>query len=277
MKYFHLLFILSFAVIISAYGQRAEFNEKDFFNNLSNSYYTLSEDKAQNFAALVTSLKFQTFADSMWKNQEIFPLQLIWFNPDDVYLSQLGVPKIESAKYKEYQEILDGLKLQLRGILLDLQRFYLNGLYKNITGDYKIQNNEEAVQITMQSETDKIVTKVKYLFGYNGLCLLNEISYPDQNKVIVIYPKFKTVKNKWLCQGWKVQTYFNGEVESGFDLELTNSFVDNKWVPSKIKIEVQKAEIKGTTFYDEIIIKNYLFDQPLELKGNVGSKKQPMP
>jgi len=213
----------------------------------------------------------------MWKNQEIFPLQLIWFNPDDVYLSQLGVPKIESAKYKEYQEILDGLKLQLRGILLDLQRFYLNGLYKNITGDYKIQNNEEAVQITMQSETDKIVTKVKYLFGYNGLCLLNEISYPDQNKVIVIYPKFKTVKNKWLCQGWKVQTYFNGEVESGFDLELTNSFVDNKWVPSKIKIEVQKAEIKGTTFYDEIIIKNYLFDQPLELKGNVGSKKQPMP
>jgi len=276
MRNFYLSIVLGFTISISGYGQKSDFNEKDFFNSLNSSYYTLSDQKIQNFAAFVTSLKFQVFADSMWKNQEIFPLQLIWFNPDDVYLSQLGVPKIESDKYKEYQEILDGLKLQLRGILLDLQRFYLNGLYKTISGDYKIQNNEEAVQITIRSETNNIVTKVKYLFGYNGLCLLNEISYPNQKKVIVIYPRFKTVKNKWLCQGWRVQTFVNGSVESGFELELTNSFIYNKWVPSNIKIEVQKAEKKGTTFYDEISIKNYLFDQPLELKGKAASKqKQP--
>ena len=265
-KFLYLLLFLNL-MIASLQAQQVKFNEKEFFENLSKSYYSLSDIGVHNFIAMVSSLKMQKFAEELWKGEEIFPLQLIWFNPDGVYLSQRGVPSLKEGKYKEYQDLLSGLKVQLKGLLVDLQRFYFGGIYKSIPGDYILQYNEDAVQITVSTNKDNLLTKIKYLFGYNGLCLLNEISYPQQGKVIVIYPKFKIVKNKWLCQGWTVQTYLKGEVVSGIDLELQNSFVDNKWVPSLIRLQVQKSEAKGKTFYDEIYLRNYLFDRSIQLKG----------
>lgn len=265
-KILYLIIIFNFAAA-TVNAQQAPFDEKKFFQNLSTSYYSLSDAGVHNFIAMVTSLKMQKFAEEMWKGQEIFPLQLIWFNPDALYLSQRGVPRIEKGKYKEYQDLLAGLKIQIKGILVDLQRFSFGGLYKSIPGDYTLKHSKDAVQLTITSTKGNILTKIKYLFGYNGLCLLNEIAYPQQNKVIVIYPKFKIVKSKWLCQGWTVQTYLNEKVESGIELKLTNSFVNDKWVPSLIQLQVQKSAAEGKTFYDEIIIKNYLFDQSIQLQG----------
>jgi len=250
------------------HAQSTTFDEKAFFNQLRDSYYTLSATGSRNFVALVTSLKMETLAQELWKNKEVFPLQLIWFNPNKIYISQKGVPKIPKGKYKEYQQVVNGLKMQLKGVLLDLQRFYLQGLYNSIAGDYTIQHNEKAVQITqIQKEGDSEI-KSKYLFGLNGLCLYNEIVYPKERKVITIEPHFKTVKSKWLCTGWKVQTVIDGEVNSGFNLVIENVFVNNVWVPSRIIIEVQKAEAKGKTFFDEIKLKNYLFNQSIQLMGS---------
>lgn len=248
-------------------AQQVSFNEQEFFNHLSDSYYTLSGTGSKNFVALVTSLKMETLAEELWKNKEIFPLQLIWFNPNKIYISQKGVPKIPKDKYKEYQEVVNGLKMQLKGVLLDLQRFYLMGLYNSISGDYILKHNEEAVQITQVQTSGDTEIRSKYLFGLNGLCLFNEIVYPSEKKVITIEPHFKTVKSKWLCTGWKVQTVINGEVNSGFDLVIDNVFVNNVWVPAQINIEVQKADAKGKTFFDQIKLKNYLFNQPVQLMG----------
>jgi len=263
------MFILFLSILFlgKVKAQKPNFDEKAFFENLKTSYYTLADEDVSNFIALVTSLKMQNFAKEMWQNQEVFPLQLIWFAPDVLYISQRGVPKIKKGKYQEYQNLIEGLKIQVKGILLDLQRFYLGGLYRSISGNYVLKHNEKAIQITYTTQNKNVLTQIKYLFGYNGLCILNQIAYPQQNKIIIIYPKFKTVKNKWLCEGWKVQTYINDQVESGFNLDLTNRLVNDKWVPVKIALQVQKAEEKGKTFYDEILIKNYLFDQSIQLQG----------
>ncbi len=260
--YFALVFLLS---VTRINAQKASFDEKEFFSHLRDSYYTLSASGSRNFVALVTSLKMETLADEMWKNKEVFPLQLIWFNPNKIYISQKGVPKIPQGKYKEYQEVVNGLKMQLKGILLDLQRFYLQGLYNSIAGDYILQHNKEAVQITQVQKSGDMEIKSKYLFGLNGLCLFNEIVYPKEQKVITIEPHFKTVKSKWLCTGWKVQTVVNGEINSGFNLVINNVFINNVWVPAKIDIEVQKADAKGKTFFDQIKLKNYLFNQSIQL------------
>ena len=257
-----ILFIFS-----SVHAQKVTFNEQEFFNRLRDSYYTLSATNKKNFVALVTSLKMESLAEELWQKKEIFPLQLIWFNPNKIYISQKGVPQIPRGKYKEYQEVVNGLKMQLKGILLDLQRFYLIGLYGSISGDYTLQHNEEAVQITQVQKSADVEIKSKYLFGLNGLCLFNEIAYPAEQKVITIEPHFKTVKSKWLCTGWKVQTVINGEINSGFNLIIDNVFVDNVWVPGQITIEVQKADAKGKTFFDRIKLKNYLFNQAIQLVG----------
>jgi len=268
-----ILMVLFFANVSPLRAQSANFNEKDFFNNLKTSYYHLSDTKINNFVALVTSMKMEMFASKQWKNAEIFPLQLIWFNPDKVYLTQRGVPKIKDDKYKEYQELLNGLKMQIKGILTDLTRFYLVGLYQSIHPDYVLQHNEEAVQITFSTEEAGTITKVKYLIGYNGQMILIQVSYPIQKKQIIIYPKFKTVKDKWLCTGWKVQTVEKDQVVSGYDLQIKNSFFEGVWVPADIILTVQKADLKGQTFYDEIKFKNYLFNQPIQLNtSNAGQK-----
>ena len=260
--YLSVVFLISFSRLSA---QQAAFDEKEFFSHLRDSYYTLSSTGTRNFMALVTSLKMETLAQELWKNKEIFPLQLIWFNPNKIYISQKGVPTIPKGKYKEYQEVLNGLKVQLKGVLLDLQRFYFEGLYNSIAGDYTLQHNEEAVQITQIHKTGGVEVKTKHLFGLNGLCLYNEIVYPKEQKVITIEPHFKTVKSKWLCTGWTVQTVINGEVNSGFNLLIDNVFVGNVWAPAQINIEVQKADAKGKTFYDVIKLKNYLFNQSIEL------------
>ncbi len=252
---------------VSAQKTMADFNEQDFFNNLKTSYYHLSDTPIKNFVTLVTSMKMEMFASQEWKNAEIFPLQLIWFNPDKIYITQRGVPQIENNKYKEYQDLIDGLKLQIRGILADLSRFYLVGLYDSIHPDYVLKHNQEAVQINFSTREAGVVTKVKYLLGYNGLLILIQVDYPVQQKQIVIYPKFKTQKNKWLCTGWNVQSYVKGLVISGYDLKIKNNYINNVWVPGEIILAVQKADKKGQTFYDEIKFKNYLFNQPLQLSG----------
>lgn len=245
-------------------AQEKEFNEQDFFNRIKTSYYNLSATGTQNFIALVTSKKMELFAQEEWNNSEIFPLQLIWFNPDKLYLAQQGVPQIAQDKYKEYQEILNGLKMQLRGILPDLQRFYMGGFYDSISPDYMLEHNEEAVQITFSTEDPSGSAKIKYLFGYNALNLLIQIEYPQQNKQIIIYPEFKTVKTKWLCTGWSVQTYIENTIQSGFNLTLQNRLVNEAWVPTDILIEVQKSDSLSQIFYDEIRLRNFLFNQSIE-------------
>lgn len=265
MKKILLSIILIVTVIIAkSPAQEKGFDEQAFFANMQTSYYALAGTGIQNFVALVSSARMQTFAQQFWKNKEVFPLQLIWFNPNKIYISQQGVPSIPKGKYQEYQDLLKGLKTQVKGLLVDLQRFYFQGLYNSISGDYILKHNDKEVQITQMQHIGKLTTKLKYLFGLNGLLLYNEISYSSQNKLITVYPKFRTVKNKWLCDGWSVQTYINGQVESGFNLKLTSQLVNNVYVPVDITLEVQKAEKKGQTFVDQLIFRNYLFNQSIQ-------------
>jgi len=266
-----LFFILLVVPFSKSPAQEKGFDEQAFFANMQTSYYSLAGTGIQNFVALVSSSKMQTFARQAWKNKDVFPLQLIWFNPNKIYLSQQGVPSIPKGKYKEYQDLLKGLKMQVKGLLVDLQRFYFQGLYNSISGDYILKHNDKEVQITQIQHIGNVTTKLKYLFGLNGLLLYNEISYPSQNKVITVYPKFRTVKNQWLCDGWSVQTFINGEVESGFDLKLTSQLVNNVYVPVDISLEVQKAEKKGQTFVDKVILRNYLFNQSIRFVNPAGN------
>ncbi len=261
------LVILVFSLNNFLFAQDRKFDEQEFFSRIKTSYYNLTDTGTKNFIALVTSKKMELFAKEAWNNSEIFPLQLIWFNPDKLYLSQQGVPQIAPDKYKEYQEILNGLKMQLRGILPDLQRFYIGGFFDSINPDYTLKHNEEAVQITFSTNEPRGKTKVKYLFGYNALNILIQIDYPEQNKQIVIYPKFKTVKTKWLCTGWSVQTYIDNIVQSGYNLTLKNRLINEAWVPVDILIEVQRAETKGQKYYDEILLRNFLFNQSIEFSN----------
>lgn len=246
-------------------AQDTSFDEQMFFQSLKDSYYTLNATGLKNFTALITNDTLENFAKMNWGNSEIFPIQLIWFNPDKTYLSKRGVPALDAKKQKDYAELIDGLTQRVRGILVNLHQFYLVGLYKAISEDYTLNHNEQAVQITSTDGSGENFTKTKLLFGHNSLLLQIELSYPAQNKSIHIFPEFRTVKTQWLCEGWISQTFINNEIQDGYELKIENVFVQNVWLPTEIYLKVQTAEKKGATYYDRLKFKNYLFNQSIEL------------
>ena len=250
---------------LNIFAQQENFDEQDFFRRLEESYYTLKSSGYQNMTAFVSSLKFEKFAQKTWNNTEVFPIQLMWFYPNKLYLSERGVPAFDKSKQKEYRELLEGIKQQMRGILVDLSMYYITGLYNTILDNYKLRHNEQAVQITYETGKDNDLTKTKLLFGYNGLLLETQIIYPAQNKVIIILPTFRLVKTKWLIDRWQVQTSINGEIVNGFEIKLESTQVNNTWVPANIIISVKKADDPENTYYDVLKFRNIMFNQSLEL------------
>ncbi|HID38601.1 MAG TPA: hypothetical protein EYP36_03695 [Calditrichaeota bacterium] len=258
-----IIYVLLF--ILNGFAQENSFNEQDFFRKINESYYTLKSSGYKNMSAFISSLKFEKFAQEVWKNKEVFPLQLMWFRPKKLYLSERGVPSFDKSKQKEYRDLVEGLKQQLKGILVDLSMYYITGLYNSIPDNYTLRHNEQAVQITYETGKGPDLTKTKHLFGYNGLLLETQVIYPAQNKIILVFPAFRLVKTKWLIDGWQVQTSINGEIVNGFEIKLESALINNIWVPVNIIISVKKAEDPENTYYDMLKLRNVLFNQSLEL------------
>ncbi len=251
---------------LSGLSAQSNFDETSFLQALHLSYYTLSNTKLQNFIASVSSAKFDTFTKQNWDTVGIPPIKIIWEKPNKIYLSQLKFPfKMNAKQKKTYTELVNALKMQMKGILLDLQRFYLVGLLDpDLMDHYVLRHTDKAVQMTF-SDIDNQGTTVKYLLGLNGLCIMIDINYPLQNKEMVLYPQFKTVDEKWLCQGWTVQTMVAGQVVSGFKLTVNFAQTQNIWLPESFFIEVQKADKKDKIFYDEIKLFDYLLNQNITI------------
>ncbi len=267
MKKGFFLFLIGLYLINSAAAQ-TPFDEATFLQEMKTSYYTLENTKLQNFIASVSSAKFDVFTKQNWDTIGMAPIKIIWQRPDKIYISELKFPfRMTASQKKTYREIVDAMKLQLKGILLDLQRFYLNGLLdENLMSKYVLRHNEQQVQMTF-SEIDNQGTTVKYLLGLNGLCLMIDIEYPLQNKAMVLYPVFDTVEGKWLCKGWTVQNAVAGQVVSGFKLTVNYKKHLGYWLPESFYIEVQKVDKKDRIFYDELKLFNYMLDQTITITG----------
>ncbi|MCB0281730.1 MAG: hypothetical protein H6627_03745 [Calditrichae bacterium] len=250
--------------ITFSYSQETVFNEQDFFKNMQESYYSLNTTDKNNFTVLLTNLRTEQFAAEQWKNSEIFPLQLIWFSSDRMFLSEQGVPALNDSAKNVYTNLVMDLKKQITGVLFDLKRFYFNGVYSSISSDYSLKINDDVVQIDFSTNVENDTTFFSYFFGKNGLCLKIETVTPANNLRVETYPNFKIVKTKWLITGWEVQMSKNGEIYSGLTIKLNNTFVSDVWVPQDMIITVQKTEAKGTTFSDLVKFRNFLFNQPLQ-------------
>ncbi len=257
---------LTVVILFSVSLSQKSFDEVEFLHNLKLSYYTLEATPLNNFVANVTSAKMDAFTKANWDTVNIPHLRIIWQRPNNIYLSEIKIPfKMNSKQQKEYRVLLNALKVQIRGIVLDLQRFYLVGILdETLMNNYILRNNEDAVQMTFKNIDDQ-GTNVKYLLGINGLCMMIDVEYPLQNKQMLIYPEFKTVDNKWLCQGWTVQNVLNGNVTSGFKLTVNYEQKNKIWLPVSFFLEVQKADKKDKIFYDEIRLFNYRLNQKIDV------------
>ncbi len=261
--------VIFFLLLSLALLPAQEFDEKSFFNALQKSYYSMSQSGINNFTALVTNSRFETFASEQWDNRETFPLQFIWLSNGRLFLTEQGTPALkDSADISRQQELISDMKSQITGLIWDLKRFYLDGVYNVIEDDYTIRPMEQIVEVRFTTTTEDDTSHYKYFFGLNGLLLKVETFQPAKNTIVETYPSFKVVKSKWLCEGWEVQMRVNGEIETGLIIKITNREINGVWVPDTFLITVQQSKTPGVTYFDAVKFRNYLFNRSLQLINN---------
>ncbi len=261
MRIFKLLLLL----VVFVQSQNAPFDEKKFFETLQTSYYNLKDTELKNFLVLVQNQTTQNMARYYWKNADIFPLQLIWLNPDHVFLSEQGVPALPDSAARQYSATVEDLKRQVSGLLFDLKRFYLAGIFETISNNYQIELQDRVVRVSYDMINQNDTTRNVYYFGLNGLLLKTESFSPDGHRKVTTTPHFKIIKTKWICTGWEAQMWLDENVESGFVINLDMREYQNIWIPYNIDIVVQQSRFKGRTFTDRLLFRNYIYDQSLQM------------
>jgi hypothetical protein len=230
------------------------------------SYYSLSEERVTNFTALVTNSSIEKFAEDAWNNPEIFPLQMIWFSPNRLFLSRQGVPSLPEEDNKEFEQKIIELNQQLKKVIPNLLRFIYKGIYNSLSEDYLLQTDDSSSTVIIKyiqgAGSLEIITR--YYFSFNGLCTKIETNGSSDKKDIIIYPIFRTVKTKWLCSGWKIKTIGNREDTTEYTVSLRNKIINDLWAPTDIQIDLKKPGESSEVFLQKIKIRNYLFNQPIE-------------
>ncbi len=259
--------ILKFLLILTFFvqAQTSNFDEKKFFETIQSSYYNLKNTELKNFLVLVQNQSTQNIARQYWQNPDVFPLQLIWLNPDHVFLSEQGVPALPDTVSSQYGALVSDLKRQVSGLLFDLKRFYLTGIFETISNNYRIDVLDKLVRVAYNEVNGPDTTLNVYYFGFNGLLLKSDSFSPDGRRKVTTRPKFKIVKTKWLCVGWEAQMWLDDKVESGFIIGLDMQEYQNIWIPYNIDIVVQQARFKGATFTDRLFFRNYIYNQSLQM------------
>jgi hypothetical protein len=243
----------------------AQFNEKEFLYRCKTIYHSLRLSGLDNFSSWVTSNIFLEATKDI-SDEEIYPVEIIWKNPDLIYYIKRPLPQVENdEKQKEIQELqLDMIKV-LQGLLIDWQRFSAGNILDDIPETYLISTKKDTVFLEYEHIENGKNVKVKMLFGMNGICLKIITYFSQKNEVMYIYPVYILVENKWICNKWTVQIYQNGQVESGFQVSVKSRKLDNYWIPERLILQLQKRGMDDILYFREYIFKNVVLNKDLQI------------
>ena len=243
----------------------AQFNESEFLYRARTIYHSLRVTDLDNFSSWVTSNIFQEATKDI-SQEEIYPLEIIWKNPDRLYYIKRPLPSVGNAeKQIEIEQHQIDLIKELQGLMIDWQRFFAGNILDELPETYLIRVAEDTVIIDYELFEDGKNVKTKILYGKNGLCLKIITEYVHKNEKIYVYPGFDLVENKWLCNRWRVQIYVNNSVDSGFDIFFQSRKLDNYWVPQRLVLQLQKKGIDNTLFMRDYKFRNVVLNKDLQI------------
>jgi hypothetical protein len=257
------LIIIFFLLFSNGYSE--EFNKDKFLYRVKTIYNTLRTQGLDNYSCWVTSDLFLEKTGKIY-NQELYPLELIWKTPNQLYYIKRPIPVLEDTlqnrKTEEWQmDILQALK----GIMIDWQRFYAGSILDEIPENFLITTKDDSVYLTYEDYNNVKVVKVFMHFGLNGICLRTKVSYPEIQEEIYTYPAYRLEGDKWLCTGWTVQSLNKGEISSGFSVKLKTKKVDNYWLLERIELQLQQKAEKEIIYTRDYIFKNIILNRDLKI------------
>jgi hypothetical protein len=261
-KLISLIILITFLTNL-AYSQ---FNQEEFLYRAKSIYHSLRVKGLENFTCWVTSDLFLESTKAIYK-EEVYPLEVIWKNPNMFYYIKRALPVQKEGEQDSVAQVMQMNMVQtLKGLLIDWQHFCAGNVLDDLPESYLITTVEDTAFIQYENYENGKLIKVKMTFGLNGLCLKLKVEFPDINEIIVTYPVFKLMGEKWLCTGWTTQTLRNGSVESGFMVKLRSREIENYWIPERLNLQLQKKGAEDIRYTRTFIFKNILLNKELNFQ-----------
>jgi hypothetical protein len=263
MKHRLILFIILGITITNSL--KAQFSEPEFVYKVKTSYTSLKASGLDNFSCWVTSNIFLEAIKDI-SEEELYPLEIIWKNPDLLYYIKRPLPNVgNTEKQKELQQSQMDLIQELQGLLVDWQRFFAGNILDELPETHLITTKGDSVFIDYELFDNGKNVKTKMIFGKNGLCKKIITNYIHKNERIIVYPGYTTVENKWICNYWRVQIFVNEQIDSGFEISLESRKVENYWIPQRLLLQLQKRGIDNTMFVRDYRFRNVVLNKDLKI------------
>jgi hypothetical protein len=257
--------ITLFLIIFCSTIVQAQFNESEFLYRAKTIYHSLKVTGLDNFSSWVTSNIFLEATKDI-SQEELYPLEIIWKNPDLLYYIKRPLPNVDNTeKLKEIQQHQMDMIQELQGLMIDWQRFFAGNILDELPETYLITAVDDSVIVEYELFEEGKNVKTRILFGKNGLCLKIITHYVHKKEVIYVYPAYILEENKWLCNNWRVQIYVNKIVDSGFEISLKSRKLEDYWIPQKLVLQLQKRGINNTLFIRDYKFRNVVLNKDLQI------------
>jgi hypothetical protein len=245
----------------------AQLDSVSFLQKVKSSYYSVQSTALPNFSQWVTSDYFRERMKGVLGEGE-YPLEMIWIGPDRLFFIKLPLlSAIDSIQSDAVQNLQLEMQQELKGILIDWQRFYggeiLSGVPPRSVCSLSSSRDTVLIKFEIMEQEQKI--DVCFYFGENGLCLKLKLHYRESARDILIYPTFDYIDGRWLCSGWQTQIIENGDVQSGFLVQIVSEKVDRYWLPKKLNMQLQTTKIKDVVYKREYYFANTLLNRSIQL------------
>jgi hypothetical protein len=243
----------------------AQFNESEFIYRVNTIYHSLQSTDLDNVSFWVTSTFFIEQTQNNFK-EEIFPLEIIWKNPDRLYYIQRAIPEINDPEdQNRVRQLQRDLQQELKGVFVDWLRFYAGKILQDLPDSYLLTTEQDSVFIQYEKYEQDRYVKVKMIFGLNGLCVKIITHYSDNGETIYVYPGYQLVEDRWLLKNWTVQIYKSGIVKGGFSIKQDTRKIEKYWIPHRIVMQLQKKGIEDKQFMRDYKIRNIVLNKDVKI------------
>lgn len=239
---------------------------EEFKEESKGHYSTVEGSGVENFSCLVSSSDYIFFLSNKADSAYYFPLKIIWLKDGRIYtILQPFPPTVTDSMKAVLISKVEQLKKIITGTLSDWQQLALHTPFSDIPEGATASFGQDTVGVSYSlTEEGKPIT-LKKTFTRGGR--LARVRWITSDLEIRTYPYYRELETKWVCRGWKSQFHQNGEITSGFEVELELKRSDKILLPVRFQIIAQSREKSSQKSAMQLYLKDYILNQKIEIIG----------
>ncbi len=240
-------------------------------------FYTyINHGDLNNFSFYFSSSTFVDFVRQLGDTTDYYPLKFVWTRQGNYYFILRPVPSVvDTNTYRLYMTRANELKQLFRGLLLDWEKFFVNSPFQDIPEDAQVHWGKDTVSVSFWFEEGDKRLFMKRTFFRNGL--LARDLWRDGEARVINYPVYREVDGRWVCYGWDTQVQQGDSIVSGLAVRADVQKIGQHWLPLRLDVTAQSSKYPGRRSTTSIFLKNFLFNEDIEVVKTPTSRSSGKP